>query len=141
MTCSRFYAGTDMKKFTMYFVFALLGGTCMAGTVERGPAETVRQFYLASQNGNVSEMQQLIAGTFYNRREILLKENSEYPYFLRTHYLDTRITVEKTITDDNNAIAVVTASISYPDGNRESHELILKQDDNGIWKIVDEKTD
>ena len=130
-----------MKKFIMYFVIALLAGTCMADAVERGPADTVRQFYLASQNGNVTEMQQLIAGTFYNRRKILLEENSEYPYFLRTHFLDTRITVEKTITDDINAVAVVTASISYPDGNRESHELVLKQDDNGLWKIVGEKTD
>ena len=125
----------------MYFVITLLTGTCMAGAINLGPEDTVRQFYLASQNGNVTEMQQLIAGTFYNRRKVLLEENSEYPDFLRTHYLDTRITVDKILTDDINAVAIVTASISYPDGNRESHELILKQDDNGIWKIVDEKTD
>ena len=130
-----------MKMRAMYFVITLLTGTCMAGAINLGPEDTVRQFYLASQNGNVTEMQQLIAGTFYNRRKVLLEENSEYPDFLRTHYLDTRITVDKILTDDINAVAVVTASISYPDGNRESHELILKQDDNGIWKIVDEKTD
>ena len=130
-----------MKKFTMTFVIALLAGTCMAGAIERGPADTVRQFYLASQNGNITEMQQLIAGTFYNRRKILLEENSEYPYFLRTHYLDTRITVGKIIMDYDNAVATVTAGISYPDGSRESHRLVLKQDDNGEWKIVGEKTD
>ena len=130
-----------MNKYTMYIVIALLTGASLAGAVDRGPADTVRQFYLASQNGNVSEMQQLIAGTFYNRRKVLLEENSEYPDFLRSHYLDTRVTVDKVITDDINAVAVVTASISYPDGNRESHELVLRQDDTGNWKIVGEKTD
>ena len=122
-----------------YLLFCIIVWLAGAGAGEPGPAETVRQFYLASQNGNVTDMRQLIAGTFYNRRKVLLEQNSEYPQFLRSHYLDARITVDRVILDETNAVATVTAGISYPDGNRESHDLVLKQDVSGSWKIVGEQ--
>lgn len=164
-----------MRKYKMVrFIFSLILIVVIlapCGFLEAqvtDPAETVREFFAASKAGDTETMKRLISGPFYNNRKVLLEKNKKYPQFLREHFKNNIILVEKSTTGDasmvkqsypklfqryyqrsglgvNNhkaknseMVAVLVVRRILPDGNSFYMELLLQKDNYGVWKIVDE---
>jgi ABC-type transporter MlaC component len=81
-------------------------------------------------------MKSLVAGSFYNRRKVLLDNNSTYPNFLIEHYKGSSVEIEKSITDTNQGTAAVTVTVNFPENKKDRYRYILKKYQNGHWKIV-----
>lgn len=122
---------------SLFAAFLICIGSAHAG--QNGPDQTVLQFFNASRNGDVEQMRELISGSYYNRRKAVLESNDSYPAFLMDHFHGTTTTIAGSTIDHKNQVAVVTATTRFPDKTINTSRLILKKDDNGAWKIVDEK--
>lgn len=114
---------------------ALLGASILHAQ-DTLPADTIKRFFDASRAGDVETIKSLVAGSFYNRRKVLLEDNPAYPEFLASHYRDSSIEIAQATTDAVSGTAAVAATIRYPDNKQESVRYILKQDASGAWKIV-----
>jgi hypothetical protein len=104
-----------------------------------GPADTVQEFFMASKNGDIGIMKNLITGPFFNRRKSLIERNSGYPDFLRKQLQDVEIEIISTETGNDGSSAFVTVRRYYPDGSTIDTKFSLKISDNGTWKIFDER--
>jgi len=127
-----------ISLFSTFLICASLY-TTLANAEQSGPDNTVLQFFDASRNGDVVQMRELIAGSYYNRRKALLENNDSYPAFLVSHYQGTTTSIETSDIDQKNQVAVVTVKTLFPDQSINTSRLILKIDSSGAWKIVDEK--
>jgi hypothetical protein len=129
-----------MKRglFCLMVVAFVVGGNSMVVAKSAKPGDTVIQFFEASKNGDTETIKQLIAGSFYNQRKVLLEENKDYPNFLRKYYQGTELQIGNIIMEENGTVGVVDIKIQFPDGNVDTTKLLLKKDAGGIWKVVDE---
>jgi hypothetical protein len=129
-----------MKRGLVFLIVIafLAGGNSILAAGSEKPEDTVIQFFEASKNGDTETIKQLIAGSFYNQRKVLLEENADYPDFLRKYYEGTEIQINKTIMKKGGMVGVVGIKIQFPDGNLDTTKLLLKKDAGGVWKIVDE---
>ena len=150
----------------LLLVFMLAYSAWCADTT--GPSDTVLKFYEASRHGDVETMKTLIAGPYYKNRKTLLEKNADYPEFLKRYFRGVEIRLEppsigneKMVAEkhqrlyqrdyvDNkreplapsaptdNHLAVVNVLLKFPDRGNIDVKLLLDQEADGSWKIVDE---
>lgn len=111
--------------------------------------EAVLPFIHALQAGDVLTLERLIDGKLAMTLGKLLKQNTEYPAFLRQRYGGT--TVRDTIqvfqwrNTTNNGLAkeggqrVAMVHMQTSEGNQKDIQLSLEKDPQGFWKITDKK--
>ncbi len=110
--------------------------------------QTVEPFIQALQIGDVVVLEQLIEGRLGNTLGKLLRQNQEYPNFLRKRYGGT--SVGKTIQvfhQDNltgtssldKELRIAVVQLNKPEGPQEKFELSLEKNAQGAWKVVDKK--
>lgn len=119
-------------------VALFIGGKSLFAAKAPEPGDTVSQFFEASKNGDTKTITQLISGSFYDQRKVLLEKNTEYPNFLRRYYRGTELQIGNTVMEEDGTVGVVGMTIQFPDGKVNTTKLLLKKDAAGIWKIVDE---
>lgn len=105
---------------------------------EAGPVDTVKNFYQASADGDVETMKTLITGPFYKRRQKLLEENQGYADFLKGYYFRVNTEIVSTDIEESTGKAVIVVSQTFQDGSRINTTLLLKNENDGSWKIYDE---
>jgi hypothetical protein len=113
-----------------------MGDQALLAAGPASPDESVVQFFEASKNGDTARMKQLIAGSFYNQRKVLLEENTTYPDFLRKHYDGARLQINSMREDRRGW--VVEVRIKFADGTVDSNKFLVQKDASGSWKIIDE---
>jgi len=77
-------------------VALVIGGKSLFAAEAPEPGDTVIQFFKASKHGDTKTITQLISGSFYNQRKVLLEKNKDYPNFLRESYRRTILLPSKT---------------------------------------------
>lgn len=129
-----------MKRWLFYLITVALvaSGNLLHASGTTEPVDTVIQFYEASKNGDTETIKQLIGGSFYNERRVLLEENSDYPNFLRDYYRGTELKIGDVVMEGDGTVAVIDMEIQFLDGGVRATKLLLKKDSGGVWKIVDE---
>ncbi len=120
----------NLKYLIVLFVLITLGNPIISAAQE--PQDVVRTYFQAMQKGDVETMKAHIGGKLFEKRKILLEQNSNYPKFLKNHYDRGQIKVGE-VND-----GVVTVEVQFPDGSIHSHHLVVKKNDLDQWKIVDE---
>ena len=127
-----------MKKgvFCVLAMALFMGDQGLLAGEPASPDESVVQFFEASKNGDTARMKQLIAGSFYNQRKVLLEENTQYADFLRKHYDGTRLQINSMREDRRGW--VVEVRIKFADGTVDSNKFLVQKDASGSWKIIDE---
>ena len=128
-----------MNKTILSLIAAFFFCISSAHAGQNGPDNTVLQFFNASRSGDVEQMRELISGSYYNRRKAVLENNDSYPAFLVDHFNGSTTNIEASNIDHKSQVAVVTVTTHFPDKTINTSRLILKKDDSGAWKIVDEK--
>lgn len=103
-----------------------------------GPVETVEKFFEVSQMGDIESIKSLIAGRFYNNRKALLEKNQDYGKYLKQYYENITLRILRADIQNLNGFATVFVSRQFSNGKELNTELVLKRDENGIWKIYDE---
>jgi hypothetical protein len=113
-------------------------------------------------------MKQLIAGPFYERRIVLIDQNTNYPEFLSDFYAGASVSVRRfqignkkmvksrhfklykkfqnspdqyskpVMADDSNDAAVVVLTLQLQDGHNIDYKYLLLGTDDFKWKICDE---
>lgn len=106
---------------------------------EAGPVEIVQKFYQASAEGDVQTMKIYATGPFYERRKMLIEQNQGYADFLRDHYSGVMTEIVSADIEDIVGKAAIVVKITYRDGSNFDTTLFLKKDNNGMWKINDER--
>lgn len=130
-----------MKRGSSYLVIIvalLIASNLSHAENTSNPGDIVIQYFEAAQTGDVETMKQLIAGSFYNRRKVLLEENEGYPNFLIEHYEGTKVQLSNVVIKKDNMVAVVGVKLLFADGGVDTTKLLLKRDTGGTWKIVEE---
>lgn len=127
-----------MKKgvFCVLAMALFMGDQALLAAGPASPDESVVQFFEASKNGDTARMKQLITGSFYNQRKVLLEENTTYPDFLRKHYDGARLQINSMREDRRGW--VVEVRIKFADGTVDSNKFLVQKDASGSWKIIDE---
>ena len=125
-----------MKKgaFCVLAIVLFMADQALLAAGPASPDECVAQFFEASKNGDTARMKQLIAGTFYNQRKVLLEENATYPDFLRKYYEGARQQI--TSMREDRGGWVVEVRIAFADATVDSNKLLLQKDATGTWKIM-----
>jgi len=112
--------------------------------------EVTMPYITALQTGDVQTLQRLIDGNLAVTLGTLLRDNEEYPNFLREKFgknnlLDTKSTLEQKVTESfvvtNNAqgSGVLIVEMSQPSGGLINLQLSVDKDKSGNWKVVDQK--
>ena len=96
------------------------------------PQDVVAAYFHAMKNGDVVTMKSYMGGKLYEKRKILLEQNVNYPDFLRNHYEQGDIQVGEAHD------GVVKVMVQFPDGSIHAHQLVVEQDPDGNWKIINE---
>ena len=115
-------------------IVLFMGDQALLAAGPASPDECVAQFFEASKNGDTARMKQLIAGTFYNQRKVLLEENTTYPDFLRKYYEGARLQI--TSMREDRGGWVVEVRITFADGTVDSNKWLVQKDATGTWKII-----
>lgn len=108
--------------------------------------KAVTPFLKALQAGDTQMLEQLIGGNLALTLGKLLRENTEYPNFLRQRYGGKTVsapiqivrhqeTGSQTGSEGGQRLAVV--QLQTPEGRADHFQLTLEQDPQGAWKIVD----
>ena len=53
---------------------------------ETSPDNTIRNYFTACKNGDIEAIKQIITGSFYDKRKVLLNRNPDYSKFLAQHF-------------------------------------------------------
>lgn len=105
--------------------------------------ETVLPFFEALKNGDVNLIKQVVAGDMYEKKKVLLEQNTEYPDFLRNYYEGVAFYVDA--VDTKGDYVIVYISMEYPNGDSGTGKLYLWHineitpgvHETGRWKIID----
>ena len=129
-----------MRRLAIFlFMGILIGWSPAVSSGEIGPSDTVQQFFMASKNGDIETMRNLITGPFLNRRKGLIEKNPGYSDFLRKQLEGVEIAIISTAIENSGSSAFVTVRRVYPDGNAFDTKFSLNKSDNSTWKIFDER--
>lgn len=112
--------------------------------------EVTIPYVTALQAGDVHTLEGLIDGNLAITLGTLLRENQEYPNFLRekfgkSHLLDTQFQLEQkvkelfVITGNEQGSGILTVELSQSSGSLVTLQLSLTKDKSGNWKVVDQK--
>ncbi len=115
-----------------------LYGHSMAMAAGATPRDAVKLYFEASQAGDIETIKQVVGGSFYNRRRVLLEENADYSMFLREYYQGAQLQIGNVAMKENGTVGVVVMRIWFPAGTVDTQKLLVKMDAEGTWTIVDE---
>ncbi|MCA9466204.1 MAG: hypothetical protein KC563_16330, partial [Nitrospira sp.] len=104
----------------------------------------------ALQSGDVKTIQDLIDGNLAVTLGKLLSDNLEYPNFLRgkfgnNYLLDTKSSLAQKVTevfvenDKGQGSGIMIVEMRKPDNSLVNLELSFHKDQEGKWKVVDQK--
>jgi hypothetical protein len=102
------------------------------------PFDTVMSYAEALRTGDTIRVKSLIGGRLYEKRELLLDQNEEYPDYLRKFYDGAVFQVSNELTDLGEQGQGVGIEIRFPSGHRSEIMAIVEQAPDGSWMIVDE---
>ena len=118
--------------FFLLLLFPLIGWFYPTTIYAIEPQEVVTAYFEAMKTGDIETMKSHMAGKLYQNRKVLLEKNKKYPEFLIGFYEGAELEVIE-IQD-----GIVRIQIHFPNGSIKYHNLVLREDSAGIWKIVDE---
>lgn len=121
-------------SFFILLLFSLIGWLYPATIYATEPQAVVIAYFEAMKTGDIETMKSHMAGKLYQKRKVLLEKNKKYPEFLIGFYEGAELAVIE-FRD-----GIVRIQIHFPNGSIKYHNLVLKADSAGIWKIVDELT-
>ena len=118
--------------------------------VNRVVGEAVIPYVTALQSGDVKTIQDLIDGNLAVTLGKLLSDNLEYPNFLREKFgnnylLDTKSSLAQKVTevfvenDKGQGSGIMIVEMRKPDNSLVNLELSFHKDQEGKWKVVDQK--
>lgn len=118
--------------------------------VSRIVGEVAIPYVTALQTGDVQNLERLIDGQLAVTLGTLLKDNQEYPNFLRAKFgknrlLDTTSTLERKVSEgfvktaNEQGEGSLTLEMNRSDGSLMSLQLSFDKDKSGNWKVVDQK--
>ncbi len=101
--------------------------------------QAVMPFLEALRTGDVQRLEQLIGGKLALTLGTLLRENAEYPNYLRQRYGNTMVGAPIQIEREPDGMGSRSAEVqlAMPSGGQDNFLLNLEQDAQGEWKIVD----
>lgn len=102
------------------------------------PFDTVTRYTEALQSGDTIAVKALIGGRLYQKKELLLDQNEEYPDFLRDFYEGAEFQVLGELIDVGPRGQGVAVEILFADGNSSEIIAIVERSPEGTWKVVDE---
>ena len=102
-----------------------------------GPEAVVELYFTALREGDIAGLTSTLSESFYNKRKVLLEHNPRYAGFLREMYRDVTVNIGDIETTDSQA--EVTVQLIRSGNDPEELVLILKQADDGTWKIDGEQ--
>jgi len=112
-------------------------------------SQAVLPYIRALQTGDVLTLERLVDGKLATTLEKLLKQNTEYPDFLRQRYggatiRDTiqifqRPAVTSNALDQEGGQRMAVVPLETPAGAKKDFQLSLEKDTQGAWKIIDQK--
>jgi len=120
--------------FWVLAVAVFLGAQALGAAEPASPSDCVMQFFEASKNGDTARMKQLMTGSFYQQRKVLLEENTTYPDFLRKHYDGAHLQITNMREEPQGWVAEVR--IKFPDATVDSNKWLVQKDASGTWKII-----
>jgi hypothetical protein len=97
-------------------------------------ASTVQSYFAALKAGDVSALQQLVGGQYYQQIKVLLEQNTEYPAFLQNRYAQTQFFIDSVVTQPNGA--AIKARYEFGPQDTQRKLLIVGPDENGIWRVT-----
>jgi hypothetical protein len=115
-----------------------IGSSSIAAGAGATPREAVILFFQASKAGDIETIKQVVDGSFYDRRRVLLEENEDYSMFLREYYQGAQLLVGKIAMKGDGTVGVVDMTIRFPNGTVDTKKVLVKLDSDGTWKIVDD---
>ena len=111
--------------------------------------EAVLPFIYALQTGDVLTLEQLVGGKLAITLGNLLRQNTEYPKFLRQRYGGTTVRGTIHIFQWRNATSrglheeggqrMAVVHMQTPEGDQKDFQLSLEKDQKGAWKITAKK--
>ena len=112
--------------------------------------EVAIPYVTALQTGDVQTLESLIDGKLAITLGSLLRDNKEYPNFLRESFgqnrlLDTKSVLEQKIVEsfvalsNGQGVGTLTVEMEQSDNNRLNLQLSFEKDKTGAWKVVDQK--
>jgi hypothetical protein len=102
------------------------------------PFDTVVSYMEALRAGDTIGAKSHLEGRLYEKKEVLLDQNEEYPDFLRNFYAGAEFYISDELTDLGPRGQGIAVEIRFPDGNSSESMAIVEQEPDGSWKIVDE---
>jgi len=124
-----------MRKAYVVVFSLLLSVPCFA---QNDPIDnTVQLFFDALKTGDVVVVDSYIGGSLQQRIRPLLLSNPGYPQLLRDHYAGASMSIinSKSVSDK----VLVDVQIKFFDNTKEQVIFYLKLDDEGNWKIIEQK--
>jgi hypothetical protein len=100
--------------------------------------DSVARYAEALRAGDTLSIKSLIGGRLYEKREVLLDQNKEYPDFLRNFYDGAVFRISNKPIDLGARGQGVTVEVLFRDGNTSKTMAIVEQEPDGSWVIVDE---
>jgi len=102
------------------------------------PFDTVVNYTEALRAGDTAGVKSCLGGHLYEKREVLLDQNEEYPDFLRNRYDGAVFRISNELTDMGPQGQGIALEVSFPTGHISKSMLIVEQAPDGLWQIVDE---
>jgi hypothetical protein len=102
------------------------------------PFDTVARYAEALRTGDTIGIKSQIGGRLYEKRELLLDQNLEYPDFLRNFYKGAVFHISNELIDMGEQGQGVMVEVLFSDGNASEIVTIVERAADGSWKIVDE---
>jgi hypothetical protein len=102
------------------------------------PFDTVLSYAEALRTGDTIRIKSHIGGRLYEKRELLLDQNEEYPDYLRKFYDGAVFQISNELTDLGERGQGVEIEIRFPSGHRSEIMAIVEQEPGGSWTVVDE---
>ena len=117
--------------------FLTISSYCL-NAEETGPADTIHNYFSACQNGDIEAIKNLITRPFYDKRKVLLNNNTGYSKFLIQHFDAVELNVISSSILDVDRLSEIVVERKYPDDSRLKTKFILTKEDNKTWKIYSE---
>jgi hypothetical protein len=102
------------------------------------PSDTVVNYTEALRAGDTAGVKSYIGGRLYEKREVLLDQNEEYPDFLRKRYDGAVFQISDELIDLGAQGQGIAIEVSFPTGHISKSIVIVEQAQDGSWEIVDE---
>ena len=101
--------------------------------------KTVELYTQALKSGDVEEIKNLLGGRLYEKRRVLLEENTEYSDWLKQYYAGASFSFPTGVTSSSDQFPGKQVDVELHLGNVETvttHLLLQSPTGSDQWKIV-----